>query len=72
VTQGAAAEPLWGKGIHCTKDPEIFDQGEQTTFVHAPELSGPPRFQVESPNPGSNDESVIEVGDGGEIPGATC
>jgi hypothetical protein len=39
--------------------------------VHAPELFGPPRVRIREPQPGPSDESVMEVGDRGGVPGVT-
>ena len=51
-------------------DMELFDQGKQTKFVHAPEWLRPLKSPVYAPEIIEwGDNGVIEMGNGGEVPG---
>jgi hypothetical protein len=70
-----AVEMFWGKSNEDINVPsvdlELLDQRKQTESVHDPERSGPYGFPVLARDPGSSDEGVMEMGNGGNVPGVT-
>jgi len=50
-------------------DLNLFDQGKQTKFVHFPERLGPVKSLLHVHITGWSDEGVMEMGDGGDVPG---
>ena len=50
-------------------DPERLDKGKQTKLVHVLEGIGPP--QVSAGEVGVNEKIVMEMRNGGDVPGAT-
>ena len=74
--QGTAIEPFWGKQVwgvvdESPTDPELFDQGKQTKFVHVREWHRPRKFLVseELAIIEWSEKGVMELGNGSDVPG---
>jgi hypothetical protein len=48
---------------------ELLDERKETKLARIPEWLRPPEFQFVGPPAGPNDESVMKVTDGGDVPG---
>ena len=52
-------------------DPELLDQGEQIELARVLEWRWPLKFRLIGPGTGSNNESMMEMRDRGDVPGVT-
>ena len=75
VAPDKAVEMFWGKSNEEIDVPsvnlELLYQRKQTESAHDPERSGPYGFPFLARGPGSSDEGVMEMGNGGDVPGVT-